>query len=133
MSRGSVGRVYHLVGEKLLGLREMFEMLAGAGLPTRPVELGRWQELVRERALATGNPILSTAALFEIEGYEEGDPPLQATAWQPWLRRGGIDPGVTGELLYQGLRQLARGNELFGSLLGDLVDGTAVVGAGEGR
>jgi phthiocerol/phenolphthiocerol synthesis type-I polyketide synthase E len=133
MSRGSVGRVYHLVGEKLFGLRELFAMLAGAGLPTRPVELERWQELVRQRALATGNPILSTAALFEIEGYEEGDPPLQATAWQPWLRRKGINPEVTGEMLYQGLRQLARGNELFGSLLPDLIDRTAVVGAVEGR
>ena len=37
MSRGSVGRAYHLVAEKAVGLRRLFELLAEAGLPTEPV------------------------------------------------------------------------------------------------
>jgi phthiocerol/phenolphthiocerol synthesis type-I polyketide synthase E len=120
LSRGSVGRAYHLVDEELIGLRTLFTMLGEAGLPTRPVPLEEWQRLVRERALATGNPILSTAALLELEGSEEGGPPIQATGWQPWLRRHGIDPKVTGEMLERGLRYLVRSDELFRSLLPDL-------------
>jgi thioester reductase-like protein len=120
LSRGSVGRAYHLVDEELIGLRTLFTMLGEAGLPTRPVPLEEWQRLVRERALATGNPILSTAALLELEGSEEGDPPIQATGWQPWLRRRGIDPKVTGEMLERGLRYLAGSDALFRALLPDL-------------
>lgn len=77
----------------------MFAMLGEAGLPTRPVPVAQWQELVREKALATGNPILSAAALIELEGNEEGEPVLQSTGWQPWLRRTGIDPAVDGAIL----------------------------------
>ncbi len=120
MSRGSVGRVYHLVGEKLSGLRGLFVMLGDAGLPTRPLPLAQWQELVRERALATGNPILSASALLEIEGTDEGGPMLQATGWQPWLRRNEISPEVNGEMLRQGLTYLARTDDLFAALLPEL-------------
>jgi thioester reductase-like protein len=119
-SRGSVGRAYHLVGEKLIGLRAMFGLLAEAGLPTRPVELAQWQELVRQRALDTGNSVLSSAALLEIEGNDADAPPPQASGWQPWLRRAGLDPGITGDMLRRGLCYLARTNELFGALLPDL-------------
>ncbi|GLZ39700.1 thioester reductase domain-containing protein [Actinokineospora sp. NBRC 105648] len=120
MSKGSVGRVYHLVGEKLLGLREMFALLAEAGLPTEPLPLARWQERVRERALGSDNAILSTAALLEIEGNAATDPPLQATGWQPWLRRNGFDPGIDGAMLRAGLRYLARVEPMFAALLPEL-------------
>jgi phthiocerol/phenolphthiocerol synthesis type-I polyketide synthase E len=123
MSRGSAGRAYHLIGDKLVSLREMFGMLAEAGLPTRTVGLDEWRRLVQERALVTGNPILSTAALLEIEGNEEGAPALQATGWQPWLRRNRIDPGITGDLLRRGLRYLARTDDLFAALLPEMADG----------
>lgn len=133
MSPGSVGRAYHLVGEKLLGLREMFAMLGDAGLATRPLPLTEWQNLVRQRALSTGNPILSTAALFEIEGYQDGDPPLQATGWRPWLRRTGADPKVTGEMLRRGLCYLATHDDAFAALLPELAHAGGVVGAVPGR
>ncbi|ONI91075.1 polyketide synthase type I [Saccharothrix sp. ALI-22-I] len=132
MSRGSVGRAYHLVGETLLGLREMFGLLAEAGLPTTPLPLDRWQQLVRERAKATGNPLLSTAALLELEGNEPGAPPVQAAGWLPWLRRTGMDPALTGPTLRAGLTYLARTDELFGALLPELAADTAVL-VGEGR
>jgi thioester reductase-like protein len=122
LSPGSVGRAYHLTGEKLYTLREMFQLLGDAGLPTEPVPLDRWQELVRERALATGNPVLSTAALLEIEGNDPDAPAPQAANWQPWLRRTGNDPGIDGQLLRDGLTYLARSDELFGALLPDLAD-----------
>jgi len=120
LSRGSVGRAYHLVGEAQTGLRDMFVMLGRAGLPTRPVTVAQWQELVRERALTTGNPILSAAALIELEGNEEGAPALQSTGWQPWLRRTGIDPGVDGTMIRRGLTYLARHDERFGAMLPEL-------------
>jgi phthiocerol/phenolphthiocerol synthesis type-I polyketide synthase E len=129
MSRGSVGRAYHLVSEKLVGLRHLFELLGEAGLPTKPVELKQWQELVRERALVTGNPILSTAALLEIEGNEAADPPIQATGWQPWLRKAKLEPEITGEMVRKGLSYLANNDEQFRALLPGLV----AVGVGAAR
>ncbi|MFL6111148.1 MAG: thioester reductase domain-containing protein [Catenulispora sp.] len=120
LARGSVGRAYHLVGEAQPGLRDMFVMLEKAGLPTRPVSVAQWQELVREKALATGNPILSAAALIELEGNEEGEPVLQSTGWQPWLRRNGIDPGVDGTMIRRALTYLARHDERFGAILPEL-------------
>lgn len=120
LTRGSVGRAYHLVGEAQPGLRDMFVMLGQAGLPTRPVTVAQWRELVREKALATGNPILSAAAMIELEGNEEGEPVLQSTGWQPWLRRNGIDPGVDGTMIRRGLTYLARHDERFGAMLPEL-------------
>jgi phthiocerol/phenolphthiocerol synthesis type-I polyketide synthase E len=120
LSPSSVGRAYHLVAQEPLTLGRMFAMLAEAGLPTRAVPLDEWRNLVRDRALATGNPVLSATALLEIEGDDEGAGELQATGWQPWLRRNGMDPGVTADMLRRGMTFLARGNPMIGALLPEL-------------
>jgi thioester reductase-like protein len=117
LSPSSVGRAYHLVAPEPLSLGRMFAMLAETGLPTRAVPLGEWRDLVRDRALATGNPILSATALLEIEGDDEDAGELQATGWQPWLRRNGMDPGVTADMLRRGMAFLARSNPMIGELL----------------
>jgi thioester reductase-like protein len=131
LSPGSVGRAYHLIDERLYGLSELFAMLARAGLPTEPVPLARWQELVRERARATGNPVLSAAALLEIEGADAGAPRPRATNWQPWLRRTGLEPGVDGDLLRAGLTYLARTDPLFGAILPELAGATPALATAE--
>lgn len=120
LARGSVGRVYHLFPEDPVRMCDLFAMLGDAGLPTRPVPLKEWQELVRDRALATGDPILATGALLELEGTGPDEPPTQARGWQPWLRRTGTDPRVTGGMLRGGLAYLARSSPMFGALLPDL-------------
>lgn len=125
MSPGSVGRAYHVVAEKAISLRRLFELLADVGLPTEPVELKTWQQRVADQALATGNPILSTAALLEIEGHGLDEDCVQATGWQPWLRRSGLDPALTGDILRRGLAFLARRNAQIGELVGSSVGGGA--------
>jgi thioester reductase-like protein len=122
-SAGSAGRAYHLTAPEPVSLHRMFTMLAEAGLGTRPLPLAEWRDLVRERALATGNAILSATALMEIEGDGEKMGQHQSAGWQPWLRRNGIDPAVTGDMLRQGLAFLARTNPLIGELLPELVAG----------
>jgi hypothetical protein len=126
-----VGRAYHLIDERMYGLGEMFEMLAGAGLPTEPVRLARWQEMVRARAVATGNAVLSAAALLEIEGSDLDAPRPRAANWQPWLRRTGLDPGIDGDLLRAGLTYLARTDRLFGELLPRLAGATPALAIAE--
>ena len=117
LSPGSVGRAYHLVAEKALTLRKLFGLLAEAGLPTEPVELKVWQDRVREQALAKSNPILSTTVLLEIEGHEADEDCVQAAGWQPWLRRKGIKPEMTGEMLRRAVAFMAERNELIGDLV----------------
>jgi phthiocerol/phenolphthiocerol synthesis type-I polyketide synthase E len=128
-SPSSAGRAYHLMARESTSLRRMFTMLADAGLPTRPLPLAEWRELVRERALATGNPILSATALMEIEGDDENAGVLQAEGWQPWLRRNGLDPQVTGDMLRKGLTFLARRNPMIGELLPELAAAEPVLAA----
>jgi thioester reductase-like protein len=128
LTPGSVGRAYHLMAEEPTSLRAMFTMLGEAGLPTKPMPLDEWRDLVRERAVATGNAILSATALLEIEGGEDGGT-FQAAGWQPWLRRNGIDPRVTGAMLRNGLSFLANRNPLIGELLPELVAESAGTGA----
>jgi thioester reductase-like protein len=122
---GSVGRPYHLVSEQPYSLRRLFELLGQAGLPTRPIPLRAWRERVRERALATGNPALSTTALLEIEGHEHG---AEAVAWRPWLRSQGLDPEVTGGMLRRGVEFLVERHPPVGDLLAGVVrrDGAEV-------
>jgi hypothetical protein len=120
MSPGAVGRAYHLTAEKATSLRQLFELLAEAGLPTEPVEPKEWQERVTDQAMARGNPVLATAALLEIEGHELDEDGIQAANWQPWLRRGGLDPALTGDRLRRGLTFLARRNAEIGALLPEL-------------
>lgn len=124
LSPGSVGRAYHLVAEKALTLRKLFGLLAEAGLPTEPVALKEWQDRVREEALAKSNPILSTTVLLEIEGHEADEDCVQAAGWQPWLRRKGLRPEMTGEMLRRAVAFMAERNELIGDLVaGKLEEG----------
>jgi phthiocerol/phenolphthiocerol synthesis type-I polyketide synthase E len=115
---GSVGRAYHLISQQRVSVRDLFAMLAEAGLPTRPVGLAEWQELVRAKGIATGNPILATAGLLELKGTDPGAEPPQAVGWQPFLRRAGVDTAlITGDMLRRGLAYLAATNPMFAELL----------------
>jgi phthiocerol/phenolphthiocerol synthesis type-I polyketide synthase E len=118
---GSVGRAYHLVAERGISLTGLFHLLAEAGLSTVPLPLPQWQDRVRELALARSNPILSAAALLELEGHDTNELAVQATAWQPWLRRSGLDPRMTATTLRRGIEYLARRDELVRDLVGGLV------------
>lgn len=123
MSPGSVGRAYHLVSDASVSLRRLFELLGEAGLPTEPVPVAEWQRLVTERARSAGNPVLSTAALLQIEGHGLNEDCVQAAGWQPWLRRRGLDPTLSGERLIRGLSFLARRDDQLGNLLADVLSG----------
>ncbi|MBT0772362.1 SDR family oxidoreductase [Kineosporia sp. J2-2] len=117
LSPSSVGRAYHLVDERSPGLGRLFEMLGEVGFPTRPVPLREWQKLVADRALETGSPVLSSTALYELDGHELREDGVQARGWQPWLRRNRLSPAVTGEQLRDGLTFLARRVPDIGDLL----------------
>jgi thioester reductase-like protein len=121
LSTASVGRAYHLVAERAVSMRALFEMLGTAGLATEPVPLAEWQRRVRALALAKGNPILSAAALLELEGHDDDELGVQAAGWQPWLRRKGLDPRMTGGTLRLGIEFLARRDALVRELVGALV------------
>jgi thioester reductase-like protein len=121
-SPGSVGRAYHLADERLLSIRQLFEQLAELGLPTQPLPPADWQRRVAGRALATGAKILASATLYEIDGEPLKEGAVQARGWLPWLRRRGVSPAVTGELLLRGLRYLAGRNAEVGELLGGLLE-----------
>lgn len=122
MSPGSVGRAYHLVDENLLSFRRLFQLLAEQGLATEPLPLEQWQQRVAKEALATGASVLASATLYEVDGTPLAENAVQARGWQPWLRRGGHDPAITGERLLRGVRYLARTNTEIGALLGELLD-----------
>jgi thioester reductase-like protein len=123
ISPGSVGRAYHLADETSLSPRRLFEMLDEAGLPTQPLPLKEWQQRVAREALTTGSAILSTMALYEVEGHELGEEGVQASGWQPWLRRRGLTAAPTGDLLRRGLTFLAQQDPEMGDLLIGLTDG----------
>ncbi|MEV4947171.1 beta-ketoacyl synthase N-terminal-like domain-containing protein [Streptomyces sp. NPDC053755] len=117
MSSKSVGRAYHLVDEISPSLEDLFAALEEAGLPTRTVPLTEWQRLVAVQAQATGSKVLSATALYEMEGHELEEAGVQARGWQPWLRKNGLSPLVTGEQLRNGLAFLAHRTDDIGSLL----------------
>ncbi|RCG27285.1 NAD-dependent epimerase/dehydratase family protein [Sphaerisporangium album] len=121
LSPGSIGRAYHLVAERGVSMRRLFALLGAAGLPTEPMPLADWQQRVRRLALETGNPILSAAALLELEGHDDDELAVQAAGWQPWLSRKGLDPRLTGQTLRRGIEFLARRDDLVMKLVGDLV------------
>ena len=70
-----------------------------------------------DRALATGSKTLASATLYELDGEPLKEGAVQARAWQQWLRRRGLSPAVTGDVLLRGLRFLAARNAEFGELL----------------
>ncbi|MFF0483452.1 thioester reductase domain-containing protein [Streptomyces sp. NPDC004435] len=127
LSTKSVGRAYHLVDETSPSLEDLFAALEEAGLPTRTVPLTEWQRLVAERATATGSKVLAATALYEMEGHELDEAGVQARGWQPWLRKAGLSPLVTGEQLRNGLAFLAARTEDIGSLLPALAAEAAAV------
>jgi thioester reductase-like protein len=126
-SPASVGRAYHLVDERSLSLRRLFELLGEVGLPTRPLPLHDWQRLVADRALATGSLVLSSTALYELEGHELSEDGIQARAWQPWLRRHHRSALVSAEQLRAGLAHLAGRVPEIAELLPELAGTTAEV------
>lgn len=122
VSPGSVGRVYHLVDHKAVSPRRMFQLLAGAGLRTEAVTPQDWQARVAARALETGSALLSTMALYELEGHELAEDGLEAVAWRPWLERAELSSAPTGDLLRRCLAFLAARYPKFGELIGTVLD-----------
>jgi len=120
VSPGSIGRVYHLVDRKAVSPRRMFQLLADAGLRTEAVTPEAWQQRVADTALQTGSALLSTMALYELEGHELGEDDLEAVAWRPWLERNELSSAPTGELLRRCLTFLATRHAKFGELLEEL-------------
>lgn len=123
LSSGAVGRVYHLVANRAISMRNLFRLLADAGLPTEALPLAQWQERVRALALERKNPILSAAALLELEGHDRDELAVQAGGWQPWLSRHGLDPQLTGASLRRGIEYLSQRDDLVHDLVGHLVGG----------
>ncbi|MGW5052571.1 thioester reductase domain-containing protein [Actinokineospora sp. NPDC004072] len=121
LSPGAVNRAYHLVAERAVSMRNLFLQLANAGWPTEQLPLEQWQAKVRELALEKGNPILSAAALLELEGHDRDELAVQAAGWQPWLARNGLDPAMTGAVLRRGIEYLAQRDELVRDLVGHLI------------
>jgi len=121
LSAGSVGRAYHLVDERSVSLRSMFELLGQAGLPTRPLPYPQWQKLVADEARRRGSPVLSATALLELEGDERAEDGIAARSWLPWLRRRNLAPAVTGQQLYRGVAFLAERNADIAALLAGLL------------
>jgi thioester reductase-like protein len=121
MATGAVGRAYHLVAERAISIRNLFRQLANVGLATEPLPLAQWQERVRALALEKSNPILSAAALLELEGHDRDELAVQAGGWQPWLLRNGLDPQMTGAVLRRGIEYLSQRDDLVRDLVGDLV------------
>jgi phthiocerol/phenolphthiocerol synthesis type-I polyketide synthase E len=123
LSGGSVGRAYHLVAERAISMRNLFRQLANAGLDTEPLPLAQWQERVRALALEKSNPILSAAALLELEGHDRDELAVQVGGWQPWLSRNGLDPQMTGAVLRRGIEYLSQRDDLVRDLVGHLISG----------
>lgn len=116
---GAVGRAYHLTDDVTVSPRRLFGLLAEVGWFTEAIPPESWQRLVADRALATGNELLSTMALYELEGHQLGERDLEAAAWRPWLRRHGLDAAPTGALLHRCLTFLGQRYPKFGDLLVD--------------
>jgi thioester reductase-like protein len=115
---GSAGRAYHLAAATAVSPRRLFELLGRT--EARPVE--RWQRLVADRALATGDEVLSTMALYEADGHWLGPHDFEAGAWRPWLHEHGLDPNPTGDLLVRCLDHLTAHEPAFAALLGQPVE-----------
>lgn len=114
---GSAGRAYHLAAETAVSPRGLFELLG----ETEGLRVEHWQRLIADQALDSGQDVLSTMALYEVDGHWLGPHDLEATAWQPWLAERGLDPNPTGDLLRRGLDHLAAREPAFATLLGRAV------------
>ncbi|MER7399446.1 SDR family oxidoreductase, partial [Streptomyces sp. NPDC000151] len=101
---GSEGRAYHLADERAVTVRELFGLLADAGLPTEGVPVRPWQRAVALRALENDTPALDPLALRALHASAPGATARwEAAAWRPWLERQEQRPVPTGELLRRSL------------------------------
>ncbi|MFI9229465.1 thioester reductase domain-containing protein [Streptomyces rimosus] len=121
---GSVGRAYHLVGEDTTTFAALFAELAALGAPTRGVPVAEWARLAGRRALETGDPVLSTMALYETHDLDTPRVDVESRLWRPWLDDHGLDPRLDGERTLRALRHLA-GRPAFAGLLTDVTEGAA--------
>ncbi|MFH9421690.1 thioester reductase domain-containing protein [Streptomyces sp. NPDC017529] len=119
---GSAGRAYHLVGAEATTFSALFAELGGLGVPTRGVPVAEWARLAGRRALETGDPVLSTMALYETHDLDTPRVDVEARLWRDWLRDQGLDPRLDGERTLQALRYLA-GRPAFAALLTDVTEG----------
>ncbi len=106
---GSTGRAYHLVDTVAPTLPVLFGLLADAGQPTRPLPVAEWFGLVAERALATGDPVLSSIALYDLDRLEtrsESDS-VDCEQWQTWLRGSKNSARIDADQLARSLAYLA--------------------------
>lgn len=114
---GSAGVAYHLVHEEAVSPRRLFELLSSVGWDTVGTTHDDWQKAIAKRALAEDNEILSTMALYELEGHELGERGLEAVAWRGWLEEGGLSSAPTGQLVQRSLRYVAEHDPRFADLL----------------
>lgn len=113
----AVGRAYHLIDQRCHSLRQVFELL---DLSTKPMPAGEWLDMVGAEALTTGNAMLSTMALYELEGHQMREDGMEATAWRSWLQDNGLSPAPTRSLLRAGLTFLAERNATVRDVLPDM-------------
>ncbi|MFD7662142.1 thioester reductase domain-containing protein [Streptomyces sp. NPDC059788] len=119
---GSAGRAYHLVGEEATTFAALFAELGALGAPTRPVPVAEWARLAGRRALETGDPVLSTMALYETHDLDTPRVDVEGRLWGEWLRDRGLDPRLDGARALLALRHLA-GHPSFAALLTDVTEG----------
>jgi acyl carrier protein len=103
----AAGRAYHLVYPEPVTLSWLFGELSALGMPTSGATLEEWFTIVADRALATGDDVLSAVALIRVDDDTAGPIRLEAGLWQDWLSARGIEPRVTGAALSASVKYLA--------------------------
>jgi phthiocerol/phenolphthiocerol synthesis type-I polyketide synthase E len=125
---GATGRPYHLVDRVAPTLPRLFGLLAEAGHPTEALPVTAWFERVAERAIETGDPVLSSIALYDLDRLDAGEDDVECEHWQDWLRRTGRHARVDAAQLLRSLGYLA-GQPEFAGLVP--IVGVDVTAAGE--
>jgi phthiocerol/phenolphthiocerol synthesis type-I polyketide synthase E len=130
---GATGRPYHLVDRVAPTLPQLFGLLAEAGHPTEALPVTAWFERVAERAIETGDPVLSSIALYDLDRLDAGEDDVDCEHWQDWLRRTGRHARVDAAQLVRSLGYLAGQPEFAGlvPIAGVDVDITDITAAGE--
>ncbi|QUQ64652.1 thioester reductase domain-containing protein [Kutzneria sp. CA-103260] len=113
---GSASRAYNLVDTIAPTLPVLFGLLAEAGHPTRPLPVTEWFGLVAERALATGDPVLSSIALYDLDRLDTGSASdsVDCEQWQAWLRADNSSARVDADQLARSLAYLSDQPEFAG-------------------
>ncbi|OXM69563.1 thioester reductase domain-containing protein [Amycolatopsis vastitatis] len=124
----ATGRPYHLVDRVAPTLPRLFGLLAEAGHPTEALPVTAWFERVAERAIETGDPVLSSIALYDLDRLDAGEDDVDCEHWQDWLRRAGRRARVDAAQLVRSLGYLA-GQPEFAGLVP--IVGADVTAAGE--